>query len=261
MRAENNSMKRHAIVLCVCLILVSCATAPGPGRIDITSLSNLLRVCESDLRQAGRVIVERDLIKHLAHLQRMDDGGAKYYLLEREAITAMIKAVTEGVYADFILISENGTVVYTMTDNGLFARNVRSARDAEALAACHARREPGPFIVTVPFLPARRGASYLAVSSAMSGGDTMPGTFVLMVDMEKIRGLVGEDSCILGPNGAYQVACGGCEINTPYADFDRIDLSGARDGFIPRRFALSSGKSAEYRLFTYANLFWILVTE
>ncbi|MBN2158165.1 MAG: hypothetical protein JW807_02130 [Spirochaetes bacterium] len=252
-------MKQHALFLCLSLILASCASAPS--RIDITSLKNLFRVCESDLGQAGRVIVERDLIKHLAHLQRMDDGGSKYYLLERDAITAMIKAVTDGVYADFILVAEDGRVVYTMTDNGLFARSVRSARGADALAACHARREPGPYIVTVPSLPARPDASFLAVSSPVSGGDTMPGTFILMVDMEKIRRLVGKSSCIIGPNGVYEASCCGGEIHTPYADFDRIDLSGSRNGIVARRFERSSGGSAEYRLFSYANLFWILVTE
>jgi hypothetical protein len=252
-------MKQLTVILC--LFLASCATAPGPGRVDIISLKNLLMVCESDLKQAGKVIVERDLVKHLAHLQRMDDGGSKYYLLEREGITAMIQSVTEGVYADFILVSEDGRVIYAMTDNGLFARNVRSTRGAEALAACHARREPGPFIVTVPSLPARQGASFLAVSSPVSSDDTMPGTFILLVDMEKIRKLVGENSCIIGQKGVYEAACCGGEINTPYADFNRIDLSGSGDGLAARRFARSSGKSAEYRLFKYANLFWILVTE
>lgn len=249
-------MKHAGIALC--LLIASCATLPGSGRVDIVSLKSLLRVCESDLQNAKKVIVEHDLVKNLWHLQRMDKGGSKYYLLEREGITAMIKAVTEGVYADFILVSSNGTIVYTMTDNSLFARNVRSV--SGTLAACHAGDDSGPFIATVPLLPGG-DRSFLAVSLPVSGGKTMPGTFILLVDMEKIRSLVGDRTCIIGQNGMYETDCGGGKSATPYADFNRIDLSGTHDGLTVRRFTRPAGVSVTYRLFRHANLFWVFVTE
>jgi len=250
-------MKHRAVISC--LLLASCATFHGTGSIDIVSLKSLFRVCESDLGNARKVIVEHDLVKNLWHLQRMDKGGSKYYLLEREGITAMIKAVTEGVYDDFILVSSNGTVVYTMNDNSLFARSVRSV--SGALAACHAERGPGPFVATVPPLHRDGSGPFLAVSSRVSGGNTMPGTFILLVDMEKVRKMVGERSCIIGQNGAYETACSGAETSTPYPDFDRIDLTGPSDGLAARRFTRSDGGSAEYRLFRYANLLWVFITE
>jgi hypothetical protein len=256
--AENKTMKKHVIIFC--LIAASCATILPPGVIDVSPLKSFFQLCESDLEKAAKVIVENDMVKNLSHLQRMDNGGNKYYLLEREAITAMIKSVTEGVYSDFILINRDGIVVYTMTNDKLFAGNVKTTLGKTALAACYENRDTSPYIVTVPSLPSDTGC-YIAVSSKVKGGNTMPGIFILMVDIQKIHKLIGEKSCIIGSNGNYEVAGDRRVINTHYSDFDKIDLSASYDEVAIRCFSRPSGRNVIYRFFHYSNLLWILVTE
>jgi hypothetical protein len=190
----------------------------------------------------------------------MDSGGKKYYLLEREAITSMIKSVTEGVYSDFILINRDGTVVYTMTNEKLFAGNVRTTLVKSALASCYDNRDVSPYIVRVPYLPSDAG-SYIAVSSKVGGGKSMPGIFVLIIDVKKIQKLIGERSCAIGLDGKYEIAPDQRLINTQYHDFDKIDADGPRDEHAVHRFSRSSGGSAVYRFFIYSNLVWILVSE
>jgi hypothetical protein len=251
-------MKKHVIIFC--LIAASCATIPPLGGIDVSPLKNFFQLCESDLEKGKKVIIENDLVKNLSHLQRMDNGGNKYYLLEREAITAMIKSVTEGVYSDFILINRDGSVVYTMTNDKLFAGNVRTTLGKTALAACYDNRDTSPYIASVPSLPTDTGC-YIAVSSKVMGGNTMPGIFILIVDTQKIQKLIGEKSYAIGSNGNYEVTGDRGVINTHYGDFDKIDLSASHDELAIRRFSRSSGGSAVYRFFHYSNLLWILVTE
>ena len=238
-------------------ILASCASLTTPGRIDVEPLRDFFRLCESDLEKAKQVIIDRDLIKNLTHLRRMDNGGKKYYLLERESITAMIKSVTEGVYSDFILVNRDGTVVYTMDNDGLFGW---TARAGTALGDCLANRDTVPYISGAFSLPADP-ERHIAVSSKVSGGNTMPGIFILLVDIRKIRELVGKQSFIVDARGNYEVAGDNQKINTPYGDFEKIDLSRSGDELAVRRFSRSAGGSAWYRFFRYSNLLWIVVTE
>ncbi|HQJ71574.1 MAG TPA: hypothetical protein P5203_14780 [Spirochaetota bacterium] len=242
-------------------LAASCSHLPSPGPVAATPLKSLFELCESDLEKAKKVIIERDLIKMLTHLQKMDRGGDKYYLLEREGITSMIKAVTEGVYSDFVLINREGTVIYTMKNDGIFARNVRTTLGRTALGLCFANRETNPFIASMVSAPLYWDGYYIAVSSQVSAPGTMPGIFILMVDMEKVQHLVGEKSFIIGPAGTYEVAGDRAKIHTAYTDFDRIDLSVPYNDLAVHRFARSSGGSAEYRLFRYSNLRWVIITE
>jgi hypothetical protein len=253
-------MKKSFLILASLFLTSSCATVQAPGFIDITSLKGLFKLCESDLEKAKKVIIDKDLVKILSHLQKMDSGGKKYYLLEREAITAMIKAVTEGVYSDFILLNRDGTVVYTMVNDKLFAGNVRTTLAKSALSSCYENREVSPYIASVPHLPADAGA-YVAVSSKVQGGNTMPGIFILIIDTQKIQKIIGKKSYAIGSNGMYEVAADRQIINTRYRDFDKIDLSNSRDELAVRSFSRSSGATAHYRFFNYSNLSWILITE
>ena len=65
------------------------------------------------------VVMEEEIVKNLTHLHRMDYGGRKYYLLERENITKMIQAVTEGTYTDLILVNKKGIIIYTMNNDDI----------------------------------------------------------------------------------------------------------------------------------------------
>lgn len=254
-------MKKLLLLILASCMIGSCATAPSPAPGGIDSLKNFFGLCESDLEKAKKVIIERDLIKMLTHLQHMDNGGDKYYLLEREGITTMIKAVTEGIYSDFILINKEGSVIYTMKNNGIFARNVRTALGKTALNACYENRDTIPYIASVAPDPPYWDEHYIAVSAKITAPNTMPGIFILLVDIGKIQTIIGEKSFILGRDGTYQVAADRRNIRAPFADFARIDSTVPAGEHAVRRFSRSSGGTATYRLFQYSNLNWIIVNE
>ena len=98
-------MKRLIFLI---FILLQCAS-PSQKTIVVETpnddLTNFFRQCESDIQRAKRVIIDRNIVMKLSHFHKMDFGGRKFYLLERESITKLIKSVTEGIYSDIILIS------------------------------------------------------------------------------------------------------------------------------------------------------------
>ncbi len=254
-------MKKLSSILFISLVTASCGTVQSPGPAPVSPLKSLFELCESDLEKAKKVIIDRDLVKMLTHLQHMDNGGDKYYLLERDSITSMIKAVTEGVYSDFILINKEGTVIYTMINDGIFAKNVRTSLSRTALRSCYANRDIKPFIASVTSAPYYWDGYYVAVSSEVNAPGTLAGTFILLVDMDKVQKLVGERAVIIGPTGTYEVAGDRHKIHTAYTDFDRINLSAPCSELAVRHFSRSAGGSAAYRFFNYSNLRWIIITE
>src|SRR3990172_8913797 len=248
-------MKQFAPIL---LLLLSCATAPVAPP-DAGALKQFLAACGSDIEKAKRVIIDNDLVKILTHLQAMDNGGKKYYLLERETITALIRSVTEGAYSDFILVNRSGTVVYTMNNNDLFARNVVSGLKNTVLNACYENRKIRPYIGRTSLLPGDRLYT-IPFSSSVSGANTMPGIFVLVVDISKIQGIIGSRSFIIDSEGMYAVTRDRSKINSRFPDFDKInDAAPAEE--TPVRFTDSRGGAGWCQILRYGNLSWIIVTE
>jgi hypothetical protein len=250
-------MRRHAHILFIALA-VSCSTAPAPRHGALPALEAFFRRCEADLENAKRIIIERDMIKTLSHLQRMDGGGRKYYLLERESITAMILSVTEGVYSDFVLTDARGRVVYTGANDEIFARTVASMKEKALAPSLHLADGDDVRVTGPGEIAGGRGARYLAVSSPVSGGNTMPGTFTLLVDAERIGEVAGVDTAILDSRGYYIMTGKDGLINTPHPAFESIVIGspGASDR---GRVRGPDGRHAFYRIFRYRNLLWVLL--
>ena len=237
--------------------LSSCVSVP-PAAPDAGTLKLFFERCRSDMAKAKKVIVDHDLVKNLTHLLRMDNGGDKYYLLEKESITMMIRSVTEGAYADFILVNEQGTVVYAMMNHALFAKNVTAALKNTALKACFDNRNAGLYIGPVSLLPDDR-AYTVAVSSLASGTGTLPGTFIMIIDISKIREVVGNETSIVDSSGNYIIHRDSSKINAHYRDFEKINLS-SPDGETAY-FTGEAGRVCRYTLFRHDHQLWILVSD
>jgi hypothetical protein len=87
---------------CVCAVIVLAAffcsvKKETPVRREMSPLEGRLAgffsLCARDASSAARVVEKHDIVKMLSHFLRMDGGGKKYYLLEREHISEMILAV------------------------------------------------------------------------------------------------------------------------------------------------------------------------
>lgn len=117
-------------VFACCIVPLSCqntslevkAVAPVP--VHKAALSEtFLR----DIDNASKVINDNNLMLNLTHLQLMDKGGKKYYLLEKETISYLLSSVTKNLYQDIILVNWEGVVIYSMRNDGIFSKNIADA--------------------------------------------------------------------------------------------------------------------------------------
>ncbi len=117
-------------------VLFFCASGAAPIEEPATPAARTPAVDEIILRDIGnasKIINDNDLIINLTHFQLMDQGGKKYYLLEKESISYMIRSVTLHLYQEIILVNREGTVVFTMHDDRIFAKNVKDPEQPPSL--------------------------------------------------------------------------------------------------------------------------------
>lgn len=122
-------------LLILLLTSISCNTFSSTDKEQETNkLKNFFKTCESDIVKSVQIIEKYNIINNLTHLLYMNSGGKKYYLLERENISEMINAVTEGLYTDIILINNSGTIIYTMHNDDIFGKNINSNYQTDAIS-------------------------------------------------------------------------------------------------------------------------------
>jgi hypothetical protein len=207
---------KHAIASLIFTLALSCATEGPALRLDPAGkIDSFLALCETDLKSARRVIDENDIIKNLTHLQYMNAGGSKYYLLERENISKMINSVTAGIYRDYVLINSKGTVIYTRSDDTIFAKNVRTSLAGTPLAYCYA----GTGEIKFGNMTAGQagGGEWIYPSIAVAGDERSSGIFILQIEKARVRGLLNEGTKILDPGGTILVSRNAGEEGTIHA--------------------------------------------
>jgi hypothetical protein len=258
---------KKIIPLLTALLLLSCTSRSidprgeisPPPKINPDSLINFFRVCEIDIHNATRVIVERDIVRNLTHLQRMNQGGRKYYLLEREAISEMIKAVTKGLYEDFILINRHGTVVYSMVNDTIFAKGVKTYLVDTPLYDCFVNTVGDIYIKDITESPILSENPNLFISSPVVKENSLHGIFILQVDIKKIEEVMGTNSFIIDSEGTYRVSRYREKIFNPFPYFDKMSLSAlSYKQVLP---LIAEGKTYSCYPFTFKNLSWIVISE
>ena len=242
------------LLLVILLIPLGCINAPlksGISSGDIDRLTAFMNMCERDIRNTRQVILDRDIVKNLSHLQFMNAGGKKFYLLERESITSMLRAVTEGIYSDYILVNSKGTVIYTMNNNDLFSKNVKTQLRHSPLNESFRHRSEVYHFQAARF-SGITGSSHLFISCVAEGGDTFPGIIILQVNMSKILELLGRDTRILDSSGRYMISqeSGFTEMTGEKA---------AQAGIYSNSNGIKGAGPGKGRPFTHRNLEWILI--
>lgn len=256
-------MKKITFTFLIILLALGCSKKavkekPVQNRV-VKTLHDFFLRCEDDMEKARAVIIEHDMVKNLTHLQNMNTGGDKYYLLERESISDLINSVTKGVYSDYILINKEGTVLYTMKNDDIFAKNVRTSLIATPFYKCYEMRDQKIFFHDIISLSKIDPVYYLFVSSKVKGGNSFPGIFILQVDMEKIRELLGPGADVIGPDGKYRLSKGSAAPHSQYEYFDKINLN--NDTGIEKEywFSLGNSRTFTYRFFRFADISWIII--
>lgn len=217
--------------------------------------------CEKDINSAAHVIIEKDIVKNLTHLQNMDHDGKKYYILERENITKMIQSVTEGVYDDFILLNEQGKILYTKKNDGIFAKNVKSNLKDTPLLKCYNNKEKKVHFEDVALF-GNEMEHFIFLSRPVKGKNSFAGTFILQLKTERVAALLKEKTAVIGHDTLVRLSNMGLEPFKPYADAESLNLlTGNSDWSDIKTASTPSGKKLEYRYFDFHDLKWLVISE
>ena len=232
-------------------------TTPPCEKAD--ALSEFFNRCEQDMEKASQVVVQEDIIKNLTHLHRMDSGGKKYYILERDAISRMIHSVTQDIYSDFIIINGSGTVIYTAHNDYFFGKNIRTDIRTSSLAECAKIEDDGIHIHDVAILNTTPATYAVFLSRKVYGKNSFPGTFILQLDTEEIARIFKVPTEIIGADGKYRIASRD-RILLPYPSIETVTRCKALDagGSVDFR-----DNSTEYRCrdFRYRGLSWFVISQ
>jgi hypothetical protein len=248
------------------LILTSCTTKqisenkPEYTTSESDQLSKFFNICSTDIQKAVKVIADNKMIGMLTHLKKMDMEGKKYYLLERENLTAMIKSVTEGTYSDLILINSSGVIIYTMINDDIFGKSVKSNLKDTALNTCFNKSsEFGFHIEDVSLFPLNNGNPKLFVSFPDKRDNYSKGVFVIQIDLEIIRSLFKEVPIIIGIDGIYRIDKNMDNVLKPYNYFNKIDIENLDK--IKKQYLNIENNHYIYYPFNLNSLSWIIISE
>ncbi len=258
-------MHSRSILFISASLILSCSSVLKPVVKDkplppkaLAGLDAFFERSRKDLASAIQVVVTEDMVKNLSHLQRMDSGGKKFYLLERENISRMIKSVTREIYSDFILINKQGTIIYTRQNDDIFSKNVRTSLKETKLKNCYDAKDLDVYYSDITELESFSGKPVLLISSKASGGQTFPGIFALQIDIDSIREYLKPGEEIVGMDGNYRLPLDNKLRNSSYPHFSLLDIEGCRDGDA-HRVLTPEGVSIDYQCRRDSNLEWIVV--
>lgn len=254
-------MKKIFISCIFFIFIFSCASEqtvykPAP-RLDTDPLVNFFDERNSDLKKAGTVVYDRSILRNLSHLQDMNMGGERYYILEREAITTLIKSVTEDVYNDFIIINDKGRIIYTMSNNEIFGKNVRSHLKNTPYAECFDNIDKDIHIEDVSrYSPVEVDYS-IFVSGRVEGKGGLTGVIIFKIGIDEIKKVLPGSASVINADGNYKINSDEKKINKPFVYFDLIK---GREHGESGGFSSPSARRYWYRYFSYENIFWILIS-
>jgi len=190
---------------------------------DMNILERFFKRSESDSIKAGNVLQKHKIIQHLTHLRKMDSGGKKYYLLEKDDITKMINSVTEGIYLDYIMINKNGDIIYTNRNDDLFGTNIYKGYEKTPLQKCFLSRT-GVFFEDVSFIAPSSKIYSLYLSSPVYVEGNFHGVLILQVDIKKISEILDPEIEILSRDGVIRVSPFEERIFSKYSGIAVIDM-------------------------------------
>jgi len=250
------------------VIFLSCCTRPvkvedvKPVEVkkqsEVEILEKFFKRSENDSFKAGNVLQKHNIIQHLTHLRKMDRGGKKYYLLEKDDITEMIKAVTEGIYLDYILINKNGDIVYTRTNDELFGRNINSGYESSPVQKCFLKRS-GVYFEDVSFIYPSSKIYSLYISTPVYVEGDFHGVLVFQVDTKKICEILEPGTEIFSRDGIIRVTALGDRIFLKYPGFQNIDINSLDSNGVTSS-VFSDGK-IRFLKFNYKEINWILANK
>lgn len=220
-------------------------------------LEEFFNKCKLDLDRAAEVVETKDVVFSLSHLQIMDSGGDKFYLLERENISEMINAVIQKIYSDYILINQDGTVIYTKINNTIFSKNVKRHLHSKILRECFENTSYSVFVSDISQFNSLSNNDVLLFSKKVKGSDGFSGTLILQLNTDQVQKILNDTEFIIGASdGKYRIAKEKMKIHSSYEFFSLIDKSSLS---ADQNTMLIPEKGVSGRVFNYSTLSWIVL--
>ncbi len=259
-------MKKLLLFLII-LISVSCSKeikSPEPmsnnidmqNLMDIKNLEAFFERSDHDAQMAMQVIEKHRIIQHLTHLKKMNSGGRKYYLLEKDSITEMIQSVTRGIYLDYILINRHGEIIYSRSNDDLFGQDVNTGYENTPLKRCFSMRGEETYFDDVSTITPGSSIYSLFVSKPVYIDNNFHGVLILQVDIQKIAELLEGGTDIISKEGIVRVTSDNTPILSHHTSFPTIEAQAKAEGFF------KDGASIIYfEPFRFRNISWIVLTK
>lgn len=199
----------------IMLLLMSCTAAEKQNKALIKTVAPIaprydsltrefIVQCESDLLKSATVIGKDRLISSLSHLNVMDKGGRKYYLLEQDNITRMLNNLTSYPYSECILVDKNGKIVYTMRGGEPLGKKVSFYRETPVYSMFLEGIKGNSVITDVVYVPqlAKEYNMFFSQPVIDLEGETQ-GVIVSAVSIERLAERLPDFSRIINSSGFY----------------------------------------------------------
>jgi hypothetical protein len=207
---------------------------------DLSALERFFTVFEKDMDNTSKVISEQELIKNLTHLQRMNLGGNKYYPLERESLTKMIRELASYEYSECVLINKSGMIIYSMVDDKLFSVKAETFTKHIGIIFNHAKKGT-PYIFDTSVFPVLSGEHRILFGMpVIRNGDT-EGVIIAALKASDAVKISGVSKSIVDSEGVIRLDANDAKILTQCEDCSSPE--DLRKNYIP---------------FNYRNLQWFI---
>ncbi len=256
---------KFRILILLLISAVSCSAPPVKEEVkvavqdtNIPSLEKFFKRSEGDSIRAGQVIEKHNIVQQLTHLRLMDKGGKKYYLLERENITEMINAVTEGIYLDYVIINKHGDIIYTKKNDSLFGTNVNEGYEETPLKKCFSMRR-GVYFEDISLITPGAKTYSLYVSSPVYVQQNFHGILVMLIDISKISEILEKNTDVVNSKGVIKITDDYSRINSMINENIGLNINDAvRDGAANME---TSNEEIDLKTFNFNSISWILVKK
>ena len=237
-------MHRISYILVFFIFTLSCTKDAVKQTIppDISALERFFIVFEKDMANTSKVITEQELVKNLTHLQRMNFGGNRYYPLEREALTKMIRELASYDYSECVLINKSGTIIYSMIDDKLLSIKAETLTRNIGIVFNHTKAGT-PYIFDTSVFPVLSGDHRILFGMPVVRGTETEGVIIAALKTADAVRVSGVTKSIIDSDGVIRLDPDDTKILTLCEECSSIEEI-----------------QKNYTPFSYRNLQWFVRT-
>ena len=234
------------------IFLLSCnSVAINNNHPSKDKLSSFFDECSSVLQQASNIISEKQLIKTLNHLNKMDNGGNKYYLLEKEDLNKMINNLSKISFDDCFIVNEKEVIIYSMFNNDFLDKHISYYPTSHLETLYKIAKEGKSSVADVSIFPPNGTRKELLFATPIKNGEKTIGVLIAAISPQVLSETIGKNFFIIDKDGIYKA----------HSNYNLI-LSSYNKKTPPfvKNEAFTLGKNTFYS-FSYKSLEWFLVTD